>query len=106
MRGHKIGIIGAGSWGTTLANLLADKGADVTLWVYEEALLQELKEKRCNTLYLPGIALNEQLVYTRSLKEAVDGKHVILWVTPSQAFRKIFNEALPFLPAANTSSCG
>lgn len=99
MREHKIGIIGAGSWGTTLANLLAEKGAAVTLWVYEEALLQDLKEKRCNTLYLPGIALNEKLEYTRSLQEAVAGKHVILWVTPSQVFRKQFTEALPFLPA-------
>jgi glycerol-3-phosphate dehydrogenase (NAD(P)+) len=95
----KIGIIGAGSWGTTLANLLADKRADVTLWVYEEALLQDLKEKRCNTLYLPGIALNEKIAYTRSLREAVAGRHIILWVTPSQEFRKLFSEALPYLPA-------
>lgn len=99
MREHKIGIIGAGSWGTTLANLLADKGAEVTLWVYEEALLQDLKEKRRNTLYLPEIELNVSLQYTRSLKEAVDGKLIILWVTPSQVFRKLFSEALPFLPA-------
>lgn len=99
MRDRKIGIIGAGSWGTTLANLLAEKGAAVTLWVYEQALLQDLKEKRCNTLYLPGVALNEKLEYTRSLQEAVAGKHVILWVTPSQVFRKQFTAALPFFPA-------
>jgi glycerol-3-phosphate dehydrogenase (NAD(P)+) len=99
MHAHKIGIIGAGSWGTTLANLLADNGAEATLWVYEEELLRELKEKRRNDLYLPGIALNEVLQYTGSLEEAVGGKQIILWVTPSQAFRKIFNEALPFLPA-------
>lgn len=98
MREHKIGIIGAGSWGTTLANLLADKGFEVTLWVYEEELLQKLKCMRCNTRYLPGITLNADLRYTRSLKEAVYGKHVILWVTPSQVFRKLFSEALPFFP--------
>ena len=98
MREHKIGIIGAGSWGTTLANLLADKGFEVTLWVYEEELLQKLKCMRCNTRYLPGITLNAALRYTRSLKEAVYGKHVILWVTPSQVFRKLFSEALPFFP--------
>lgn len=99
MREYKIGIIGAGSWGTTLANLLADKGFEVTLWVYEEELLQKLKGMRCNTRYLPGITLNAALRYTRSLQEAVYGKHVILWVTPSQVFRKLFSEALPFFPA-------
>jgi glycerol-3-phosphate dehydrogenase (NAD(P)+) len=96
MREQKIGIIGAGSWGTTLANLLADKGFEVTLWVYEEELLEKLKSIRCNTRYLPGITLNAALRYTRSLKETVYGKHVILWVTPSQVFRKLFSEALPF----------
>jgi glycerol-3-phosphate dehydrogenase (NAD(P)+) len=64
--------------------------------VYEEELLEKLKSIRCNTRYLPGITLNAALRYTRSLKETVYGKHVILWVTPSQVFRKLFSEALPF----------
>jgi len=105
MREYKIGIIGAGSWGTTLASLLADKEFGVTLWVYEEELLQELKRMHSNTTYLPGITLNEALRYTRSLKEAVYDKNAILWVTPSQVFRKIFSEAQPFLPAEAIQVC-
>ena len=96
MENGTIGVIGAGSWGTTLAQMLAEKGRSVTLWVFEEDLFQVLTKSRCNTLYLPGIVIHDAVVFTRSLAEAVADKDIILWVSPSQVFRNLLTEALPF----------
>lgn len=96
MENGKIAVIGAGSWGTTLSQLLAEQGLSVTLWVFEEDLLQALTKSRCNTMYLPGIVLHDVIAFTRSLAEAVADKDIILWVSPSQVFRSLLTEALPF----------
>lgn len=96
MQSYNIGIIGAGSWGTTLAHLLAEKGFSITQWVFEEELFHTLKRTRCNTIYLPGVALHEAIVYTQSLTEAVHEKQIVLWVTPSRVFRTLFEKAHPF----------
>lgn len=93
---YKIGIIGAGSWGTTLANMLAGKGYKVTLWVYEKELLEILRTGRCNTYYLPDVELEPEIKYTHKTEEAVSNKQIVLWVTPVNAFRKLFSEGLPF----------
>ena len=94
---EKIGVIGAGSWGTTLADLLAKKGHDVTLWAYEPHLPAEMEETRVNSLFLPEIALNPNLRFTNSLAEAVSDKNLILIVSPSQVIRSVLTEALPNL---------
>jgi glycerol-3-phosphate dehydrogenase (NAD(P)+) len=96
MENCKIGVIGAGSWGTTLSQMLAEKGLSVTLWVFEEDLFHALIKSRCNTMYLPGIVLHDAIAFTRSLAETVADKDIILWVSPSQVFRKLLTEALPF----------
>jgi glycerol-3-phosphate dehydrogenase (NAD(P)+) len=96
MENSNIGVIGAGSWGTTLSQMLAEKGLSVTLWVFEEDLFYALKKSRCNTMYLPGIVLHDAITFTRSLAETVADKDIILWVSPSRVFRKLFTEALPF----------
>jgi glycerol-3-phosphate dehydrogenase (NAD(P)+) len=96
MENGKIAVIGAGSWGTTLSQLLAEQGLSVTLWVFEEDLLQALTKSRCNTMYLPGSVLHDAIAFTRSLAEAVADKDIILWVSPSQVFRSLLTEALPF----------
>jgi glycerol-3-phosphate dehydrogenase (NAD(P)+) len=93
----KIGVIGAGSWGTTLANLLAKKGHEVTLWVHEAGGVPELKRTRVNSLYLPGIQLSPHLCFTGDLEEAVSGKELILSVTPSQVTRAVLCKSLPYI---------
>ena len=80
----KIGVIGAGSWGTTLANVLAKKGYEVTLWVYEKELAARLPETKVNDLYLEGITLSENLSYTNDLAEAAKGRQAMILVSPSQ----------------------
>lgn len=94
VRDYRIGVIGAGSWGTALANMLAEKGYSVTLWVYERELLELLLQGRCNTWYLPERALDERLEFTGDLNRAVADKQVLLWVTPVKVFRELFARAL------------
>ena len=96
----KIGVIGAGSWGTTLANLLAKKGHEVTLWSHEAHGVEEMKKTRINSLFLPDIELSPSLAFTGSLAEAVSGKELILSVTPSQVTRSVLRQALPFIDQA------
>ena len=64
---EKIGIIGAGAWGTALALLLADKGHDVALWMYEKDLAEETRRTRENRVYLPGFTLPANITVTPSL---------------------------------------
>jgi glycerol-3-phosphate dehydrogenase (NAD(P)+) len=93
----KIGVIGAGSWGTTLADLVAKRGQEVVLWAHEAKSVEEMKRTRINSLYLPGVVLAEGLEFTGSLQEAVSGKELILSVTPSQLTREVLQKALPFI---------
>jgi len=88
----KIGVIGAGSWGTTLANVLAKKGHDVTLWVYEADLAKRLQETGVNDLYLDGITLSSKLAYTNDLAVAAQNSQLILLVSPSQVMRHVLKD--------------
>lgn len=93
-----IGVIGAGSWGTTLADLLTKKGHDVTLWANEEGLVREMAGTRVNSVYLPGITLSPRLRYTNSLKEAAWGRQLLLFVVPTQAYRGVIKRVLSHIP--------
>jgi glycerol-3-phosphate dehydrogenase (NAD(P)+) len=84
-----IAVIGAGSWGTTLANLLAKKEHRVTLWVYERDLAERMVAGRENDLYLPGFPLSPHLAFTADLEVAVRGRQLILLVPPSQVMRQV-----------------
>lgn len=92
-----IGVIGAGSWGTTLADMLAKKQHRVTLWAYEKELVSEMQAGRENSIYLPGIRLADNLSFTGSLEEAVRGKDLLLFVVPSQVLRRVLLDALPHI---------
>lgn len=93
----KIGVIGAGSWGTTIANLLALKGYDVKLWVYEPDLCERMKLSRVNDIYLPGITLSSNIKPTNSLEEAASGAEIIVSAAPAQVVRKVMSQAVPFI---------
>lgn len=94
----KIGVIGAGSWGTALAFLLADKGDEVTIWAYEPECVTSINTVHENTLYLPGIPLPAGLRATGDLEEVCRGKEMIVIVTPSHVTRAVMTEAAPYLP--------
>ncbi|ORJ58246.1 NAD(P)H-dependent glycerol-3-phosphate dehydrogenase [Geothermobacter hydrogeniphilus] len=93
----KIGVLGAGSWGTTLAHLLAGVGHQVCLWVYEKDLAERLPARRENDLYLPGVQLAETLSYSNDIGTATADAELLLLVPPSQVLRRVFTAALPYL---------
>lgn len=79
----KVGIIGAGSWGTALSVLLHKNGHDITVWSIVEAEIEMLKAEHEHKDKLPGVKLPEDMVFTTDLKEAVEGKDVLVLAVPS-----------------------
>lgn len=94
---EKIGIIGAGAWGTALALLLADKGHNVALWMYEQDLAEETQRTRDNRVYLPGFTLPMNITVTSSLEEAVRARPYVLSVVPSHTVRQVSKQFAPYL---------
>ena len=85
----KIGVVGAGSWGTALANLLAVKGYEVDWWVFEQDLCRHLEQTGENDIFLPGLALSQNLKPTNDLIKVVSGKDLLLVVVPSHVMRVV-----------------
>lgn len=85
----RIGVVGAGSWGTALAKLLADKGYVLDLWVFEPEVKEEIEKNRENKVFLPGFSLPENLVPTNDLEVVVKDKDLVLVVVPSHCMRSI-----------------
>lgn len=85
----KIAVIGAGSWGTTLANLFAKKSEDVILWAYEPEVAEGINRFQRNELFLPEIKLSPRLVATSELETVVQGAQVVLTVCPSHVMRSL-----------------
>jgi glycerol-3-phosphate dehydrogenase (NAD(P)+) len=94
----KIAVIGGGSWGTGLAFLMADKGFNVTIWVYEKELVAAINERHENILFLPGVALSPKIRATASLEESIEGAEAVLFVVPSHVARTVLKQLAPILP--------
>ena len=88
MHNFKIGVVGAGSWGTALANLLASKGFAIDLWVFEKEVINQIVEFGENQYFLPGIKLSSNLKPHHDLAEVVSGKDLLLVVVPSHVMRQ------------------
>lgn len=88
----KIGVVGAGSWGTALAKTCAEQGHQVTIWAYEPEVAEQISTKQCNEIYLPGIKLPPMQACTR-LEPAVQGHDLILSVVPSHVVRTVWSQA-------------
>jgi glycerol-3-phosphate dehydrogenase (NAD(P)+) len=96
---ERIGVVGAGSWGTALANLLAKKGHDVTMWSFEADVADAINRQHRNTRYLTEIPLAESLRATASLADAVKDAACIVSVSPAQHVRAVMKEAAPSMRA-------
>jgi len=84
----KIGVVGGGNWGTALANLLADKGYGIDLWVFEEEVRDQIMTSGENSIFLPGIKLSSNLHPSNDIAKVVSAKDVVLVVVPSHVMRE------------------
>ncbi len=94
---ERAAVVGAGAWGTALANLLAGKGIETILWAWEPEVARQVEERHVNETYLNGIPLDPRLRATRDLAEAVGGRSVVVSVSPSHVVRTVMAEAAPHL---------
>lgn len=86
---NRIAVLGAGSWGTTLALLLNDNGHEVVLWEFFSDLADAIARKRVNSKYLPGVRIPASVKVTSDLESALDGCTHVLFVTPSHTARNV-----------------
>lgn len=92
-------VLGAGSWGTALAILLAEQGSQVSLWHRREDLVAELTHQRENKKYLPGVLLPNNIEPTHSLEEAVRDSEVVILAVPSHGIRSLCAQIKDFVHA-------
>ena len=93
----KVGVLGAGSWGTALSVLLHDNGHQVTIWSIDEKEVKMLDEKREHELKLPGVKLAEDMVITGDLETAVRGKDFLVLAVPSPFTRETARKMKPYV---------
>lgn len=94
----RIVVLGAGSWGTTIAKVIADGGTEVTLWSRREDLATEINLSRRNGDYLPGINLPEKLVATSDIESALSEAEQIYLAVPAQSLRENLASWAPLIP--------
>jgi glycerol-3-phosphate dehydrogenase (NAD(P)+) len=91
-------VIGSGSFGTALANVLATNCTEVRMWAREPELVAAINTRHENPTYLPGIPLAQNVRATNSLEEALQGAELVVAATPSHVTREVMGHAAPFLP--------
>ena len=97
MNSKKIGVIGAGSWGTALSHILSEIGYDIDLWVYEKDLCQTIKETRENAIFLPGIHLSDRIKPINLIEQVVGNNSIIILVLPTHVIRQVAIVFQPYL---------
>ncbi len=102
----KVGLLGGGSWGTTVASLVA-RNAPITLWARDTGTVTEINENHTNSKYLPDARLPVRLTATNDLEEAVSSMDVVIMGIPSQNFRSVLNDIRnyirPWVPVISLS---
>jgi glycerol-3-phosphate dehydrogenase (NAD(P)+) len=92
----KVGLLGGGSWGTTVAALVA-RNAPITMWARDPEVVREINEQHTNKRYLPDATLPTNLEATADIEKAVADKDVIIMGIPSQSFRSVLEEIKPYI---------
>lgn len=98
----KTAVLGAGSWGTALAKLLADQRHQTRLWARRQAMAEAIQSERNNQAYLPGFRLGDALEATSDLEYALEGADLIVSVIPTHGLRQVVREAAPFFGSSAT----
>jgi glycerol-3-phosphate dehydrogenase (NAD(P)+) len=84
----RVAVLGAGSWGTTFAKILADGGAQVSIWARRPELAREISQSKRNSDYLPGINLPRSIWASSNIPEVLEGVEQIYFSVPSQSLRE------------------
>ena len=95
---RRVAVIGAGSWGTALANHLSGRAMAVRLWAHEPEVVASITRGHENTLFLPGVHLNPALIARDTPADVLAGADLVLFVTPSHVARSVLRTARPHLP--------
>lgn len=93
----KVAVLGAGSWGTALAIVLADNNHEVRLWGHKQAQIDEINQYHTNEKYLKNITLSERIVGYTSMAEAVSGVEAIVLAVPTKAMREVCQQVKGYL---------
>lgn len=91
-----IGVLGGGSWGTTLASLTS-RNAPTKIWARSSKTVEEINEQHSNEKYLPGVKLSESLKAVTSIRKAVKRADVVVMAVPSHSFRQVLEDAKPHI---------
>lgn len=97
MNEWKIGVIGGGSWGTTVAHLLS-RHKSVKLWARNPVTVDEINHNNSNQHYLPDAQLSPKLSASADLQEVTEGKNLIVMAIPSQNFRDVLSQGSKYIP--------
>ena len=97
MSTNKISVIGGGSFGTVIANITAENGYHVSFWMRNESQAEQLNLTRENSQYLPNYRLNERIVATSDMADAVKGSGLIFVAVPSSSFRQVVRDMVPHI---------
>lgn len=82
-------VVGAGAWGTALADLLACSGHTVRIWALEPDVVSAINDRRENPVFLPGFTLAQSLVASTNQSEVIEGAELVIYATPSQHLRGV-----------------
>ncbi len=93
----RVAVIGAGNWGTALSFSLAGLGHGVRLWAHEKEVVESIRTRRENCLFMSGLRLPESIRPTNDLAEALEGAEIVVTVMPSHVCREIHERMLPDL---------
>jgi len=94
---NKISVIGAGSWGTTLAVLLGEKGYKIHLWARRKELADEINRTNENKQYLKNIKIPKTVIATNSIQDVIEGSDIVVFAVPSNFLRNIAKSSSKFM---------
>ena len=100
-----VSVLGAGSWGTALADLLARKGLTTRLWAFEPEVAQAINSEHHNPIFFPGATLDPRLIASSDLAAVVRGAAVVCSVVPSHVSRAVLSQASPHVVAGTRLVC-
>ena len=98
---EQIAVLGAGSWGSTLANMLVENGHDVKLWSRNQEQVDQLNNEHVNPHYMKDLVYSDKLVATTDMAEAVKGAQVVLIVIPTKGLRQVAGQLNKILEQNN-----